>query len=144
MTVAKGSSNLDPDHISIANNPDCISGIRLYTHTEYSIVIGQISLDNVYSGHLSALCISMVLTIVTTVFMARSDAPFLCEATEALNLIFCCFFNWSYINAEALKIPLSVWYLLITTPWLWASLSKVSFYLTVSVAFIFTWCLMLT
>ena len=45
----------------------------------------------------------MVLYIVTTIFMARSAAPFLCEAPSPLNIIFCCFFNSSSINSEELK-----------------------------------------
>ena len=81
----------------------------------------------------------MVLVIVTNVLVARSAAPFWCKAPAPLNVIFCCYFNSSSINYKELKIPLSVCYPLITTTWLWASLSKSSFDLVVSVALIDTW-----
>ena len=101
------------------------------------------SMDNMSLWHIIQACINMALVILTTVFIAHSAAPFWCDALAPLNLIFCWLFNSSCINSEALNIPLSVWYLLITNPWLWASLSKFIFALTVSVAFIATWCLIL-
>ena len=101
-----------------------IMHIRDTTVDPYRIahLIWPKSVDNVYLGHIIAACINMVLTIVTTILMVHSASPFWCEAPEPLKLICCCFFNRFSINYEVLKIPLSVWYNLITTTWIWSSL----------------------
>ena len=100
-------------------------------------------MDNVSLWHIIQACINMELARTTTVLVVRYSAPFWCEELAPLNLIFCCSFNSSSINFEVFNIPLSLWYTFIITPWLLYYLSKVSFSLTVSVAFISTWCLML-
>ena len=100
-------------------------------------------MENVSSGYLRAVCINMVLAIVTNVLMVRYGDPFWYEAPYPLSLIFWWFLNSSYIKLEALNKTLSMWYTLITTPWLWYYLSKDILSLTASVAFKSTWCLML-
>ena len=95
------------------------------------------------SGYWRAACINMVLAIVTTVLIERSADPFWYEVPAPLKLIFWLFFNIYYIKSDEFKTPLSVCYPLVTTPWLLFSLSRVSFALTISVAFIVSWCLML-
>ena len=94
------------------------------------------------SGYWRAACINMVLAIVTTVLIERSADPFWYEVPAPLKLIFWLFFNIYYIKSVEFKTPLSVCYPLVTTPWLWFYLSRVSFALTISVAFIVSWCLM--
>ena len=91
------------------------------------------SMENVSLWYIIQACINMALAILTIALMARSASQFWCEALAPINLIFCCFFNSISINFEVLKIPFSVWYTFITTPWLLSSLSKVRVYLTVLV-----------
>ena len=79
------------------------------------------SVENVSFGYLSTSYINMVLAIGTTIFMVRYDTIFWCEDPSTINLISWCLFNSSAINSEVLKIPLSVWYPLITTTWIWSS-----------------------
>ena len=90
-----------------------------------------------FSVHLSAVYIRMVLSIVTTVLMELSSIQFWCDAPDPLNTVFCYFLKKTSIKSD------SVWYAFIITPWLWASFSKVAVFLTVSVEFIYTWCLVL-
>ena len=79
------------------------------------------SMENVSSVHLSTECINVVLVIMPNIFIARSYAPFWCEAPAPLNLFFFWVCNSSSANSEVLDIPLSVWYPLITTPWILSS-----------------------
>ena len=104
--------------------------IRDITLYPYSIVHlhWTKSVDNVSLWHIIPDCINMALAIVITILMVCSAAPFWYEAPAPLNLIFCCFFNRSYINFEVLKIPFSVWYTFIITPWPLSSLLNRTLY----------------
>ena len=84
--------------------------------------------DNVSLGPLSTACINVVHSIFSTALMLLYDPQFWYVAPSPLNLIFFCFFTNFSINSEVLKIPLSVWYSLITTPWLWYSCFKNTLY----------------
>ena len=131
---------------NLPNGLYTIMYIKYPTLDPYSVVHFRWprSMDNVSLWYIIQACINMTLSILTTVLIVHSAYPFWCEAPAPINLIFFCFFNSSSIKSEAFNIPLSVWYLLITTPWLWSSISKVGFALIFSVEFIATWCLILT
>ena len=111
-----------------------MSGVLLQIHTALFTSIGQRLVGNVSSGHLSAACINIDLSIVTNFLMVLYAAQFFWKVPTPLNLIFYWFFENSTISSEVFKTQSSVWYTFITTPWLWTSLFNVFLPLIVSVA----------
>ena len=114
----------------LTNNLYTILRIRDMTVDTYSIFHFHWpkSVYNVSLGHISAECINMIISIVTTIFIARYASPFWCEVPAPLNLIFFWLFNSFSIKSGVLKIKLSVWYTLIIAPWLWSSRFKNTLY----------------
>ena len=115
---------------SVKSQPMTPCMIQIFLIEPYSIVhfYWTKSVDYVSFGHISAACINIVLVIVTTTLMVSYAVQFWCEAPASLNLIFCWFFNRYSIKYEVLNIPLSLFYTLITTTWLWYPLFKNAHY----------------